>query len=138
VAFEATLSTNILNWLLRNIAMPAPPREIWIGLHSGSTPTNGNEVTASVGGRLMVDPSFFANAPTPVPGVNATEVVNTKAISFGTATVALNVFTFTLWTSSTGSTPAELLMSGDIIPDVALRVGDPALFSVGDFIVRAG
>lgn len=138
MAFERTLATSILNWLLRNQAMPAPPSELWIALHSGSTPTVANEVTASVGGRVRVDASFFTSVPAPVVGVTAMELINTRAISFGTAQVALNVFTFTLWTTQAGTVDAELMMSGDVIPDVALRVGDPALFSIGDFIVRVG
>jgi hypothetical protein len=133
MAFLQPLADPILNWL-KGVTMPAAPAELWLSLHNGEPPTALNEISANVGGRVKVVGADFST-PAQSAGVDAREIVNTRAISFGAANTQTSVRAWGVWSASTGGV---MYLSGDVIPDVLLRAQDPALFSTGDLIIRVG
>jgi hypothetical protein len=133
MALLQPLADPILAWL-KGTTFAAAPAEIFMSLHSSEPPDAGNECTALMGGRIRLTGADFDN-PAPSVGVVAREIKNTRALSFGTTTAAVTVKAFGLWSAATGG---SMYMSGDVIPDVSLKLGDPSIFSVGDLVIRIG
>jgi hypothetical protein len=133
MAFAQAVADPLLSWIL-GTPMPAPPTMLAMSLHTQSGVSAANEVSGQVGGRKQVDPAWFSS-PRPATGVDAREIANVQAIVFGNAQTALSITSWGLWSGLTGGT---LLFAGDVIPDIQLRAGDPAIFSPGDVIIRIG
>lgn len=129
----APVADPILLWLMGQ-AMPAPPAALYMSLHAQADPAVANEVTAQVGGRVRLLPAMFST-PRDSVGVPGREIANTQAVVFSNATTDLTIRSFAIWTLQTGG---NMLLTGDVIPDVLLRQGDPAIFSTGDMILRIG
>ncbi len=133
MAILTPLADPILNWL-RGTTFGAAPTTIYISLHNGTPPTSVNEVSGNVGGRVAMTSANFTT-PADSPGVIARQITNSTAVVFGTCNAELTVTSFGIWSASTAG---NFLISGDVVPDVLLRVGDPAIFSIGDLIIRIG
>jgi hypothetical protein len=131
--FSTAVADPLLKWML-GTPMPAPPAALHMALHSQAQAAIGNDVSGQLGGRVLLDPAWFG-APKPAVGVDATEITNSQAIVFGNAVTALSIKSFAIWDASSNG---NLLFHGDVIPDVQLRAGDPAIFSPGDVIIRVG
>jgi len=121
----------VLAWLL-GTAFPAPPAQVWLALHSGPQPALGNEIKGWAGGdRIRVAASDFSAAANATGG--GRERLNSKALLLGVHTSPQTVQSFGLWDAASGG---NLLLAGDVNPDVTVTAGDPPVFLTGDLALR--
>lgn len=130
---SAAVADDLLNWL-KGTAFPSPPAMLAMSLHTHAVPLANNEVSTQLGGRVAIPASSFSSPGNSV-GVQGREIRNVHAIAFGNALTDLSIKSFAIWDAASGG---NMLFSGDVIPDVLLKAGDPAVFSTGDLIIRFG
>jgi hypothetical protein len=131
MALSQVTEDAVLDWLL-GVPFPAPPREVWLALHSDQTPSLSNEIKGWAGGdRIRVSSTDFAAVANAAAG--GRERLNAKALLLGIHGAAQTVKSFGLWDASTGG---ALLLAGDVGPDVTVRAGDPPVFLTGDLSLR--
>lgn len=127
MALSEALEDALLGWVL-GTPFPAPPTELWLSLHSAAVPAAGNQINGWTGGnRLRLAAADFA-AATAAPG-GGRQRLNARALMLGVAAADQPVASFAIWTAATGG---QLLLSGDVTPDVTVKAGDPPVFLVGD------
>jgi len=132
MALSQTLEDALLAWVL-GTAFPAPPTALWLSLHSGAVPTGANQITGWSGGdRVQVRASDFAAATTATGG--GRQRLNSRALMLGAHSSSQSVVSFALWDAATGG---NLLLSGDVAPDVTVNAGDPPVFLSGDLALSA-
>ena len=132
MALSQTLEDALLAWVL-GTAFPAPPAALWLSLHSGAVPTGANQITGWSGGdRVQVQASDFAAATTATGG--GRQRLNSRALMLGAHSSSQSVVSFALWDAATGG---NLLLSGDVAPDVTVNAGDPPVFLSGDLALSA-
>jgi hypothetical protein len=131
MALSQVTEDAVLAWLL-GTAFPAPPAQLWLALHSGAQPALGNEIKGWAGGdRIRVAAADFAAPQAAAAG--GRERLNSKALLLGAHSSPQTVVSFGLWDAATGG---QLLMAGDVSPDVTVKAGDPAVFLTGDLALR--
>jgi len=122
----------MLDWLLGK-PFPAPPAELWLALHTDALPTVSNQVIGWAGGdRVRLTTSDFT-PPSDAPG-GGRERVNVRAVLLGVHTMTQTVKSFGLWNAAV---EGELLLRGDIAPDVVVAAGDPPCFFSGALSLRS-
>lgn len=132
MALSQALEDALLNWVL-GASFPAPPAGVWLALHSGAVPSAENEITAWAGGsRLRLSPGDFAAASNAATG--GRERLNSRALLLGQSSSSQNVASFALWDAATGG---QILLTGDVVPDVIVNAGDPPIFLSGDLALQA-
>lgn len=132
MALSQALEDAVLNWVL-GAAFPAPPSAVWLSLHSGAVPTSSNEISAWAGGsRLRVFASDFAAATTAPTG--GRRRLNARALLLGAPASSQPVASFAIWDAATGG---NMLLTGDVVPDVTVNAGDPPVFLTGDLALEA-
>jgi hypothetical protein len=132
MALAAATEDAMLSWVLGS-PFPAPPGQVWLALHSDAVPSLSNEITGWAGGdRVRVTAADFT-APANATG-GGRERVNNKAMLLGIHRVTQTVKSFGLWDAATGG---QLLLSGDVLPDVVVNAGDPPCFFSGDLSLRS-
>jgi hypothetical protein len=146
MGLTVTLQDSLLNWL-RGTAFPAAPSQLFLSFHSAALADSGNEVSANLGGRVLLNVPAAFSVPRdstagdpggPFPAAPSAEplreIVNNTAIITGLASVDTGVASFGLWSAITSGT---LWLRGDVIPDVTIVTGNPGVFLAGDLVLRA-
>lgn len=132
MALSQSLEDALLDWVL-GTAFPAPPAALYLSLHNGAVPTSANQITGWAGGdRLQVKASDFAAATTAATG--GRQRLNSRALLLGAHSSSQSVVSFALWDAASGG---NLLISGDVAPDVTVKAGDPPVFLGGDLALSA-
>lgn len=122
----------MLSWVL-GTPFPAPPSQAWLALHRDAEPSTANEITGWAGGdRVRVTAADFTAPANAIGG--GRERLNNKAILLGLHSLTQTVRSFALWDSAAGG---QLLLSGDVSPDVVVAAGDPPCFFSGDLSLRS-
>lgn len=129
MALGVTLQDGLLNWF-RGQSFPSPAVEMYLSFHSSTTVDAGTDVSAAMGGRVVVLPTDWS---APRSYGSGREIVNQRAFITGVATITLQIPTFGIWSSPTGGT---LWLQGDVVPDATVNEGDPGVFLAGDLAIR--
>ena len=133
MGFRQYIQDATLSWL-RGDVYPPPPAGLYVSLHNNAIADAGNEVSAAVGGRVPISRSSLST-PRWVDGVEGgtREIVNARALVFDVATSQVEARSFAIWDAPTGGSQ---LVTGDVIPDVVIAEGDPAVFLGGSLSIR--
>jgi hypothetical protein len=127
-----TTETALLNWIL-GAAFPSAPTQTWLSLHNSQTVDNTTQINGWAGGnRIQIGNSDFSVASNATGG--GMQRINGHALAFGVNATAQTVMAFGLWDAPVGG---NLLISGDVAPDVVVNAGDPPIFMTADLILKA-
>jgi len=109
--FSGYTENEILEWLFKNIDMPASPSNIYVSLHTadeGENPDESNEVSAADYSRASTAAADWTVGGSDGP----TTVDNANPVSFGDPQNNWGTIThFALWDASTGGNPLTVTVS---------------------------
>lgn len=128
--FSHYLEAKILNWLKGN-AFGAAPAAIFVALFSVAPlddGTGGTDVTTTIRPAGRVAATFGA-----ITGGTPSQIANDAQVDFGDAAGAVpDLVAFAIYDAAAAG---NLLGSGPITPNVAIALGQPVKFDVGDLVV---
>lgn len=129
----------LLQWL-RGVTFPAAPATLHASFHEDDLASGGAERSNLVGGRWALSPaSLYVPRDAieadplglPLPGTR--QIGNVASIVTPVASGSFTLRTMGFWTASSGGT---MLLSADVVPDMAIISGSPVVILAGDLVLR--
>jgi hypothetical protein len=131
LGLSVPLQDQILNWF-RGVEVAAPPRMLFLSLHTARPATLSNEVSTRFGGRIVIATVDLGEPETGVGGLR--EIRNLRALLSQPANEKLRLEAIGVWSDPTGGIQ---FLTGIIEPGLVVERGDPAVFLTGDVRLRA-